>query len=328
MPTQVVPDKGDSLFNGGFATNTDNQIVAMVICLIVAVIAAVLLLALFLPRRNEYKFRGFGGWLYRVLNFKSLFTEGLLRFLYVVYAGYITIAPLVSLFMADLGDSFWEAFGTTLLGIVVSHLVIRIAFELLMVLIVICRNSSEISHKIGKLNPENRQNDPTMPPYGYQVPPQQNWQPAPPPQQQGWQQPMPQQQAWQPAPPAQTWQPPQAAPVTAAPSAPAAAPVQTAAPAPAVPAPIAEEPTAPETAPVEQPAAAEETPIAEEPAVKEEAPAEDAPAEDAPAEEVSVEEAPAAETPAEEAPAAGFCTRCGNPVNAEAKFCPHCGTPR
>ena len=363
MPTSPLEDSKStaSLFENLFSFDTEKGMMAFVICLVAVILGAVLLLALFLPRRNEEKVRGFGGFLYRFWNFKTLLSEGLLRFLYLVIAGYVTVYPIVFLCITDLGDAFWETLGGALLWIIVSNLVLRLAFELLMLLIVICRNSSEINQKLNKRNAEG--NPPPMPPYGGQVPPQpywqpptQEWQPTPLPQNQpSWQPtPPPQNQpSWQPTPPPQPMTPPVAPVPPVQETAPAAetvverlmqepqtvteeAPIEAPVEAPVEDAPVEEVPeavaeTSTEVLPTEEPAAEEPTPVTE--TVVEEPVAEETVAEE-PAAEESVAEEPVAEEPVAEDPApaaeplAAFCTQCGSPLNPEAKFCSRCGTPR
>jgi hypothetical protein len=111
------------------------------ICLVLAIIGGLALYFTFLAPHNEGKLPGIQGWLYDLLQFKTLIVERLLRAIYLVVAIFITLASLGRLFQGDVGGFF----GLLLLG----NLGTRIAFEFMLVALVVARNTSEMNKKLG-----------------------------------------------------------------------------------------------------------------------------------------------------------------------------------
>ena len=100
-------------------------------------------MVLFLTKKNENKFKGFAGWLYDFLNFKSLLAEGILRILYIISAIFITLYSLVMLFFQPI---------FALLMLTVGNVVMRLLYEFMLVLLIICKNTSEINKRLGGTN--------------------------------------------------------------------------------------------------------------------------------------------------------------------------------
>ena len=121
--------------------NVRNLAVWAIVCFILAVAGAIVMYVLFLTKKNENRFSGFLGWLYDFLDFKKLFLEGVLKVLYIATAGFLTLYSLVLLFSGNPG-SF-------LLTLVLGNVVARVTYELIMLTIIICRNTSDISKKMG-----------------------------------------------------------------------------------------------------------------------------------------------------------------------------------
>ena len=95
----------------------------------------------FLKKDNEGKYTGFLGWMYDFLTFKKLTIENVLKILYLICAIFVTLSSF-----ATISTSF-IAF---LLYLVVGNLVVRIAYELILVRLIICRNTTEINKKLDK----------------------------------------------------------------------------------------------------------------------------------------------------------------------------------
>lgn len=108
----------------------------MIVSIILAIIGGFLIYFLFLNKKNEGKFNGFLGWLYDFLSFKKMFLETLLKITYLILALYITLSSF-----ALIGFNFL-AF---LLTLVLGNLVLRVAYEFSLILLVICRNTTEIA---------------------------------------------------------------------------------------------------------------------------------------------------------------------------------------
>ena len=119
-----------------------------IVCFVLAIIGGILALALFLAKKNENKFTGFVGWLYNFLNFKSMFAELLLKAMYLISAIFITLEYLGILFFTE-GGSIGGKILTCLLGIIIANVVLRLVYEFLLVILVICRNTTEMNKKLG-----------------------------------------------------------------------------------------------------------------------------------------------------------------------------------
>lgn len=121
----------------------------LVVSLILAVVGGILVYFLFLSKKNEGKFTGFVGWLYDFLSFKKMFMEALLKITYLIVAIYITLSSF-----ALIGSSFVGFLATLVIGNVVARLV----YEFSLILLVICRNTSEINKNLSKDNSNKTEN--------------------------------------------------------------------------------------------------------------------------------------------------------------------------
>ena len=112
-----------------------------IISLVLAVVGGIVLYFTFLRKSNDGKFKKFWGWRYDFLNFKKLFLENLLRVLYLITTIFVTLFSF-----AVIGKSFLSFLGILVIG----NLITRIIYEFLLILLVICRNTSEMNSKLGK----------------------------------------------------------------------------------------------------------------------------------------------------------------------------------
>lgn len=117
----------------------------MIVSVILAVIGGILIYFLFLNKKNEGKFNGFVGWLYDFLSFKKMFMEALLKITYLIVALYITLSSF-----ALIGTSFIAFLAMLIIGNVVARLV----YEFSLLLLVICRNTTEINKNLS--NKDNK----------------------------------------------------------------------------------------------------------------------------------------------------------------------------
>ena len=113
----------------------------IIVSIILAIIGGILIYFLFLSKKNEGKFNGFVGWLYDFLSFKKMFMEALLKITYLIVALYITLSSF-----ALIGTSFIAFLAMLIIGNVVARLV----YEFSLLLLVICRNTTEINKKLSK----------------------------------------------------------------------------------------------------------------------------------------------------------------------------------
>ena len=115
----------------------------MIISIIIAIAGAIVIYILFLNKENENKFTGFTAWLYDFLSFKKMLLEVILKVCYLITAIYLTLFGLGLLSVNVL---------TALMTIVLGNVIARIAYEFSLILLTICRNTTEINKKMK--NPE------------------------------------------------------------------------------------------------------------------------------------------------------------------------------
>ena len=108
---------------------------------ILAVIGGIVLSFTFLSKKNEGKFTGFTAWLYDFFTFKKMVIEHILKIIYLVGAIFVT---LVSFNFISIH------FGVFLLVLLGGNLSLRILYELTLVILIVCRNTTEINQKLEK----------------------------------------------------------------------------------------------------------------------------------------------------------------------------------
>lgn len=118
----------------------------LIVSIVLAIVGGILIYFLFLSKKNEGKFTGFLGWLYDFLSFKKMFLETLLKITYLIVALYITLSSF-----ALIGSSFLGF----LMTLIVGNIVARVVYEFSLVLLVICRNTTEIAKNTSK-KPEDK----------------------------------------------------------------------------------------------------------------------------------------------------------------------------
>lgn len=123
----------------GFGLEDSGSLVWIIIATVVAVIGGIALYFTFLSQKNENKYTGFLGWMYDFLTFKKMIIENILRILYIITAIFITLSSF-----ALISSSFLSF----LLALIVGNILARVSYELLLVLLVICRNTTEINRKL------------------------------------------------------------------------------------------------------------------------------------------------------------------------------------
>lgn len=107
----------------------------------VALIAAIVIFFFFLAKKNEGKFTGVLGWIYEYLSFDKMLAEALLKITYIFLAIWITLESFTMI-----GISFL----LFLLYLVGGNVLIRVIYEISIVLLKVCRNTTEINKKMSK----------------------------------------------------------------------------------------------------------------------------------------------------------------------------------
>lgn len=123
---------------------TSSSVTGVLIWTIISVIAAIgggIALYLIFLKNDKKKYTGFLAKLKDFLNFKVLLLEDILKISYLIIAIFIT------LFSFGLIGTSVISFLVTLIG---GNLALRISYELSILLIKICQNTSEINSKLKK----------------------------------------------------------------------------------------------------------------------------------------------------------------------------------
>ncbi len=115
--------------------------VAVIIGFILGIIGAVLIYVLFLKKDNEKKLTGFAKYLYEFLHFDKLCLEVILKFTYLFGAIFITVVSFGFISVSFL---------TFILFLIFGNLLLRISYEMSMILISMHKNVKEINQKLKK----------------------------------------------------------------------------------------------------------------------------------------------------------------------------------
>ena len=113
----------------------------VIIAAVISLILGIVLYFTFLRKKNDGKFKGFAGWLYDFWNFKKLTIEAVLKITYLILTLFITLGSfgLVS-----------TNIGLFLAVLVLGNFVLRLIYEFSLLMIIICKNTTEISSKMKK----------------------------------------------------------------------------------------------------------------------------------------------------------------------------------
>lgn len=115
----------------------------VIIALLVAIILAVVLNFTFMSKKNEGKYTGTLGKLYDFLCFNKLYAEKILKLVYIVSAAVVTVMCIITMFFVN--------FFAGLLTGVIGNVIMRVAYELIMMFIILCRRTVSIDKKLEKI---------------------------------------------------------------------------------------------------------------------------------------------------------------------------------
>jgi len=130
---------GNNLYSYGYNSSPSGAMVWMIISVVLAIIGGICLYFTVFSKANENKFTGFMKWLYDFVTFKKMMLESLLRVLYIIVAIYITLSSFALISSSFVGFLAMLVFG---------NLIARITFEFSLVLLTICKNTTEINSKM------------------------------------------------------------------------------------------------------------------------------------------------------------------------------------
>ena len=132
--------------NNSYNTLTSAS-VWMIISAVVAIIGGIALYFTVFSKQNEDKYTGFMKWLYDFFTFKKMVVETLLRIIYIIVAVYITLSSFSLISISFVGF---------LVQLVFGNLVARLVFEFSLLMLTICKNTTEINDKLSKAKKEEK----------------------------------------------------------------------------------------------------------------------------------------------------------------------------
>lgn len=119
------------------------QATGLIIALLVAIILAIVLNFTFLSKKNEGKYTGALGKIYNFLCFNKFYAESILKLVYIVTAVIITVMGIAAMFSVE--------FFSGLLTVVIGNMALRVAYELIMMFIILCKKTVSIDKKLDKV---------------------------------------------------------------------------------------------------------------------------------------------------------------------------------
>ena len=123
--------------------STSSRVSGFLVWTIISIVVALVggLVVYFVFLKNDKKYTGFLAKLKDFLNFKSLLLEEILK------VSYLILAIFVTLYSFGLIGISVVSFFATLIG---GNLALRISYEMAILLIKICKNTTEINDKMKK----------------------------------------------------------------------------------------------------------------------------------------------------------------------------------
>jgi hypothetical protein len=128
--------------SSGISGGSELVAVWLFIAIVLAVVGGILVYVLFLNKKNEAKLKGFAKWLYEFLNFGKLTVESFLKVTYIMAAIFISLMSF-----SYLGSAAWYLFFAQL---IFGNIVLRIAYELILIVVLLWRNTEEIKKNLKK----------------------------------------------------------------------------------------------------------------------------------------------------------------------------------
>lgn len=128
-----------------------------IISLVLAIAATVLAFIFVVPERKREQLGAFGKFIHDTCNFKYLIIEKILQALYIFVTAYVILCGFFMLFMAPetwMGDRHWLG-GYGILIMIVGPIVVRLVYELLMMMILLVKNVISINSKLRGQNGDN-----------------------------------------------------------------------------------------------------------------------------------------------------------------------------
>lgn len=132
-----------------------------ILAVVVAIVATVLAFVFIVPDKKREKLNKFGKFLHDTVNFKYLIIEKILQALYIFATAYVILVGFFMLFYVQEGyysyyystPSRWYG-GYGLLVMILGPILVRLAYEFLMMTILLIKNVIQINNKMKSGNTE------------------------------------------------------------------------------------------------------------------------------------------------------------------------------
>lgn len=125
-----------------------------VMAVLTAIAATVLAFIFIVPEKKGAKLKGIGKLLHDICNFKFLTLEKIMQALYI----FVTVLAILMCWVSGIEALYWEEFGAGLLlmfvGPFVAFIGVRIAYEIIMMSILLVKNVIQINNKLKNQNDE------------------------------------------------------------------------------------------------------------------------------------------------------------------------------
>ena len=127
------------------------QMIFLIIAVILGIAATVLAFILIVPEKRRESQGAFCKFLHDLCNFKFLVVEKVLQALYIFSTAFVILYGVLQLFNVQpnywTGGNTWMG-GVGLLYIILGPIVVRLTFEMMMMVILLVKNVISINHKL------------------------------------------------------------------------------------------------------------------------------------------------------------------------------------
>lgn len=141
-----------SLFTGNVAVSGALSVIATILAIVVTVLAFIFIV----PEKRREKLNAFGKFLHDTCNFKYLVVEKILQALYIFATAVVVLNGFFMLFTVVYGQ--WLG-GYGILVMILGPIVIRLVYELLMMVVILIKNVISINNKLKNQNGDNADGD-------------------------------------------------------------------------------------------------------------------------------------------------------------------------
>ena len=142
---------------GSIASSGATSAIFTVLSVIFALAATVLAFIFIIPEKKRASLKGIGRLLHDIFNFKFMIIEKIFQFFYVFATAYAIVEGFFGLFSFDWYGN-WTGY-TGFLTMILGPIIIRIAYELVMLALIAVKNIIQINNKLKNQNEENKEDN-------------------------------------------------------------------------------------------------------------------------------------------------------------------------